>query len=65
MKYLIIAIITIIACAFWFRAVDARATPATHAECVAYWTTRTASWTNQPTINKIHNDPTFCGGIAK
>ena len=65
MKYLIIAIITIIACGFWFRAVDARATPATHAECVAYWTARTASWTDQPTITEIHNDPTFCGGIAK
>ena len=65
MKYLIIAIITIVACAFWFRAADARATLATHAECVAYWVGRTASWENAPTINKIHNDPAFCGGIAK
>ena len=65
MKCIIIAIITIIACVFWFRAVDARTTPTTHAECVAYWTHRTASWENAPAISKIHNAHTFCGGIAK
>lgn len=59
MKYLIIAIITIVACGFWFRAADA----STHDDCVAYWTQRTASWNNAPSAQDISNNPVFCGDV--
>lgn len=36
----------------------------THDECVAYWTNRTASWDNVPSIAAINNDAVFCGDVA-
>lgn len=35
----------------------------THEECVAYWTTRTASWNNAPSMDTIHNSASYCGDI--
>jgi len=61
-KFIIIAVATILLSALWFRWADA--TPATHADCVAYWTQRTATWDTAPSLSQINNDDLYCGNIA-
>ncbi len=60
-KYTILAVATLVLCMLWFRWADAA--PATHADCVAYWTERTATWDNTPCLGQIHNDSAFCGEV--
>lgn len=61
-KFIIIAVATVLLSALWFR--WAGAAPATHADCVAYWTARTATWDNPPSPGQINNDNAYCGNIG-
>lgn len=60
-KFTIIAMATVLLSTLWFRWADAA--PATHADCVAYWTHRTATWDNAPSLGQIHNDDLYCGNV--
>lgn len=61
-KFTLIAVATLLLSALWFRWADAAS--ATHADCVAYWTARTATWDNPPAVCQINNDDVYCGNIG-
>lgn len=60
-KFFLLAVATLMLCTLWFRWADAA--PATHADCVAYWTERTTTWDNPPPAGQIHNDDLYCGNV--
>ena len=44
----------------WFMRLDAAPN---HDQCVTYWTDRTATWVNPPSIEHIHNNASYCGNV--
>lgn len=62
LKACLLVFATILLCTVWFRWADAAT--ATHADCVAYWTRRTASWVNAPSRAQIYNNDLYCGNVA-